>query len=127
MPLLRIGRCALFFVIAAGLFTGCGPKSIKPPSPLSEAEIPGALEKAFAKGVPELKDSANQIVAAVQAKDYSKAFNTLQSLSGREGLSNEQIEIINRALLTVRGLLQTAEAQGDQKAAQTIQLYHTKK
>lgn len=127
MKLLRIDYCVLFFVIAAGLLTGCGPKNIKPPSPMSEGEIPGAFEKAFAKAVPELKDSANQIVAAIQAKDYSKAFNNLQSVSGREGLSNEQIEVINRALLTVRGLLQTAQAQGDQKAAETIQLYQSKK
>ena len=128
MRLPAIGRATSLLLFTLGLVVvGCGPGSSTPPAPLAEAEIPAAFEKAFAKAKPELKELSTQVVTAVQAKDYSKAFNSLQSVAGRPDMNKEQISVITRALITVSGLLQTAQAQGDQKAAQTLQLYHSQK
>jgi len=126
MMLLRIGLSTIALVLALGFAAGCD-RSSTPPAPLAAADFSAAFDKAFMKAKPEAKDLSNQLVAAVQAKDYSKAFATVQSLGVREDLSKDQISLITRASITVNSLLQSAMAQGDQKAAETIKLYHSTK
>lgn len=116
---------AYLFVLALGV--GCN-RSVPPPTPLTEQELPGAIEKAFSTvKQPEAKDLATQVVSSFQAKDYSKAFWAIQALSAVQGLSKEQANVAARASLTINSLLQTAQAQGDAKAAQTIQRYRETK
>ena len=122
----RLKINGLFFLLPLLLALGCDHSSA-PPAPLAVEEIPGAFEKAFAKAKPEAKDLANQIVAAVKAKDYSKAFLDLQALTALPALSKEQITVASSTLLTVNTLLQDAQAQGDAKAAETIKVYRSTK
>lgn len=110
----------LLFALAAG--TGCDKTNV-PPAPLTAEEMPTAFEKAFAKAKPEAKELANQVVAAVQAKDYPKAFQAVQALGGMPSLTKQQISVASSAMITVNTLLQEAQAQGDAKATQAIQ-YH---
>ena len=111
----------LLLVMVLGL--GCS-RTVPPPTPFTEQELPGEIEKAFATAKqPEAKDLATQVVAAIQAKDYSKAHYAIQALAGVQGISKEQIQVATRASLTVSSLLESARAQGDTKAAQTIKSY----
>ena len=119
-------RCFSIAFLLLGLGLGCD-RSSTPPTPLPAAEFSAVFDKAFSKAKPEVKEFANQLVAAVQAQDYSKAFNGLQSLAGREDLNKEQVSIISRASMTINTLLQSAQAQGDQKATETIKNYHSTK
>jgi hypothetical protein len=119
-------------VTGLGLFVsllfgpGCDRTSSSP-TPLSAEEMPAAFAKAFSQAKPEVKEVADQVVAAVQAQDYSKAFNGLQSLVGRPNLSKDQVSVTTRGLLTVNTLLQAAQAKGDAKAAETIRVYNKNK
>ena len=117
---------ALPVVLGLALGVGCN-RSVPPPTPLPVQEIPAALQKAFEKAKPDLKDLANQVVAAVQAQDYSKAFLTIQNLASRPDLTKDQVSVTSRATLTVNSLLQAAETKGDKKAAQTLKGYRTDK
>ena len=101
---------------------GC-KKEVPPPTVLPVDQFAATFDKAFAGAKAETKDLATQIVAAVQAQDYSKAFAQLQSLTSVPGLTKDQRNVLARALLTVNDLLAAAQSQGDQKAAQTIQTY----
>jgi hypothetical protein len=85
------------------------------------------FNKAFAGAKAETKDLAAQVVTAVQAQDYSKAFAQLQSLTSAPGLTKGQQSVLARALLTVNELLAAAQSQGDQKATQTLQIYQKNK
>jgi hypothetical protein len=115
---------ALLFVLTLG--AGCN-RTTPPPTPLSAEELPAALEKAFSKAQSDTKDLANQIVAAVQAQDYSKAFLVVQTLGNLPGLTKEQQSIVSRATLTVNSLLQAAQSKGDANAAETLKTYHSDK
>jgi hypothetical protein len=117
---------ALAFLFALAVTVGCN-RPAPPPTPLSEQEVPAALEKAFTKARPELKDLAGQVTAAVQAKEYAKAFQSIQDLAKRPSLSKEQMSVTARASLTINSLLQTAETKGDVKAAQTLKSYRRDK
>ena len=126
MTLLRLKTLAFAVLLPLLFGLGCD-RSSAPPAPLSAAEMPAAFNKAFTKAKPEVKGVADQIVAAVQAQDYSTAFNALTSIVGNGSLTKEQSQVISRALLTVNNLLQEAQAKGDTKAAETIKTYHSTK
>lgn len=115
---------ALLLPLLFGL--GCD-RSSAPPTALAVEEFPAAFEKAFAKAKPETKALANQIVTGVQAKDYSKAFLALQSLLAEATLSKQQMGVASGALLTVNSLLEAAKAGGNEKAAETINIYRSTK
>lgn len=116
--------CALGLALVAA--PGCKRHS-PPPTALPAAELPAALENAFVKAPAEVKELASQTVSAVQSQDYAKAFQTLQTLSARPGLTKEQLNVTSRAMLTVTELLQAAQTKGDAKAAQTLKNYRLDK
>lgn len=123
-PGIKALTCGLAFLLIA--VVGCNRPS-PPPTALTLEELPAALGKAFSKAKPEVKDLAGQVVTSVQAQDYSKAFLTLQSLASRPGLTKEQLSVSGRATLTLNDLMQSAQTQGDQKAAQTLKAYRLDK
>ena len=114
----------LLLALACG--TGCN-RSVPPPTPLTAEELPTVMQQAFNEASSDVKQVAEQVIAAVQAQDYSKAFTGLQNLSALPGLTKEQSTVASRATLTVNSLLQAAQAKGDQKAAQTINTYRKDK
>ena len=115
---------ALLSLIICSL--GCEPKASMP-APLPVAELPGALEKAFRVAPAEAKDLAGQVVALVRAQDYPKAHPQLMALAATPKLTREQVDVTARGLITLNELLQAAQAQGDQKAAETLQTYRINK
>lgn len=108
---------AWVFVLACGV--GCGRTDTPPPT-LSAEELPAALEKAFVKAKPEVKELAGAIAGSARNRDYPGAYVGLQTLSAKPGLKKEQQQVLASALVTVNGLLQTAQSQGDPKAAQML-------
>ena len=115
---------ALLLLVITGL--GCR-KHTPPPVPLQLHEFASTFNPAFARAKTETKDLAAQIVTAVQAQDYSTAFAQLQTLTSAPSLTKDQKNVLARGLLTVNELLAAAQSQGDQKAAQTLQIYQKNK
>ena len=126
MTHLNLKEVALALLVFVTLGLGCN-RSSPPPTPLSVEEMPAALTKAFSKAKPDAKDLANQVVASVQAQDYSKAFQVIQNLASQPGLTKEQGSVTTRATLTVNSLLQAAQTKGDPQAAQTLKTYRRDK
>ena len=108
----------LLLVLLAG--SGCDRAS-KPLPPLPLDQLPAALEKAFTKAEAETKDLAGSVVASVRSQDYAKAYLSLQTLLGKPNLSREQKDVTARGMITVHIALETAQANGDAAAAQTLQ------
>jgi len=115
---------ALLLLLISGL--GC-KKDVPSPTVLPVDQFAATFNKAFAGAKAEVKDLAAQIVTAVEAQDYSRTFAQLQALTSSSGLTKDQRSVLARALLTVNDLLAAAQSQGDQKAAQTIQIYQKNK
>jgi hypothetical protein len=119
-PTTKLFALALLLPWMFGL--GCS-RNVAPPEPLPVEQLPAAFQQAFDKAQPQAKELADQVVAAVQAKDYAKALSGVQLLVSLPGLTKEQSQVTSRSLLTVNGLLQSAQAQGDPAAAQTLKVY----
>jgi hypothetical protein len=103
---------------------GCG-KEAGPPPPLAVEQIPAEMQKAFNNSAPEARDAMSRLVSALQNKDYPAAYQEIQTLCVLPGESKEQRALAARAQLTITGLLQTAQAQGDEKAADALRLRQT--
>ena len=110
----------LLLFVGLGLFSAACHRSSEPPPPLAIEELPGVFEKAFSKGKADPQAAASEIVAAVQAKDYAKAYAGLQALLGQASLTAEQRRATARGLLAVSRALQAAQAGGDAAAAETL-------
>jgi hypothetical protein len=126
MKLLYAARIAFALLLLSIPGLGCR-KNTPPPVPLQVNEFATTFNLAFAKANAETKDLTAQIVTAVQAQDYSTAFTQLQILTSAPSLTKDQQNVLARALLAVNELLAAAQSQGDQKAAQTIQIYQKNK
>ena len=111
---------SLFLALGLILISAACRQSSAPPPPMAIEELPGVFEKAFSKAKPDTKASASEIVAAVQDKDYTKAYAALQSLLGQSSLTSEQRSATARGLLAVNGALQAAQASGDAAAAESL-------
>lgn len=115
---------AMLLVLAVGL--GCN-RTTPPPTPLTSEELPGVLEKTFGTAKPQAKELAALVVTSVKGRDFAKAFSTIQALTAEPGLTKEQVNIAARAMITISGMLQEAQAQGDAKAAAAINHYRETK
>ncbi len=116
-------RCAtnIWLTFALLILGLCGCDKSTQPLPLLAAEqIPTELQKAFRKAKPELNNVVAQINSELQSKDYASAYQGLQFLTSVPDITEEQRTLAARALLSINGLLQTAQAQGDQKAAEVL-------
>jgi hypothetical protein len=98
-----------------------------PPPPLAAEQIPSEFAAGYKDAKPELKDLADQVLKALEAKDYPAAHQAVQNLAMSPAANKAQQILAARALITVTGLLQTAQAQGDEKAAAALKLYQSTK
>lgn len=126
MNLSCLKRMCLALGLAAWTVCGCN-RHAGPPPPLAAEEIPAAMEQAFRQAAPEIKEAAGQIVSAVQSKDYPKASTLAQTLAERPDLTSDQRLLVARAMLALNGLLQSAQAQGDENAAAALKFHQMTK
>jgi len=108
-------------IVAALGAAGCD-KDPGPPPPLAVEAIPFEMQKSFDHAEPEVKATVSRLNAALQSKDFPTAYQEIQILSNMAGETKEQRTLAARALLTLTGLLQTAQAQGDENAAAALKL-----
>ena len=115
-------------LLLLGVLTAFGCSRNAPPlAALAEDQVPTAIQTAFAKAKPDIKAQADEVLAALQAKDYSKAYMGLQNLASMTNLDKEQQKVAAQAALTVNGMLQNAQTQGDTKAAEALKTYRVNK
>ncbi|MEO6036386.1 MAG: hypothetical protein ABIQ35_14125 [Verrucomicrobiota bacterium] len=126
MKIYKIKALLLALIVPLFFISGCDSGN-EVPVPLPLNELAATMDKAFSKAKTGTKSLATQVVSAVQAKDYSKAFLDLQALIGAPDLTKQQANVAGRALLTVNSLMQTAETQGDAKSAETMRIYRQNK
>ncbi|HEV7926844.1 MAG TPA: hypothetical protein VGR14_15905 [Verrucomicrobiae bacterium] len=116
-----INTLCLFSGMALLGLVGCG-KDPGPPPPLAVEQIPAEMQKAFNNAVPEAKETVGRLISTLQSKDYPAAFQEVQALCNLPGETKEQRALAARALLSITGLLQTAQDQGDEKAAAALRM-----
>jgi hypothetical protein len=114
---------AIFLVAGLAVLgpAGCG-KDPGPPPPLAAEQIPNEMQKVFNNAGPEAKDTAGRLSAALQSKDYPVAYQEVQVLCTLPDETREQRALAARTLLTITGLLQTAQDQGDERAAVALRV-----
>lgn len=115
---------ALLSVLTLG--SGCD-KSSAPPAPIAVGDLGPALDKAFIKATGEIKTLADQVSAELKTPDYPKAYFDMQALSGKTGLTKDQVTIVSRGMLCLNETLQAAQSSGDQKAAEVLRVHQMTK
>lgn len=104
------------------LVIGCGGGG-RPPKPLSHDEIGPAVQRVFQDAQDDLRAGANDLVAALEAGEDSRAFLLLQSLLNRAELTAEQRDVVSRSMISIGARLNEAADAGDAGATQLLE-YH---
>ena len=123
-------RAQLSLLIIAGLAASLLPAchhDAGPPPPLPAEQIASEFEKGFKDAKQEVKDLAKKVLDALAAKDYPAAYQATQELSASPAATKDQQTLASRAFLTITGLLQTAQDQGDEKATTALKTYRSTK
>jgi hypothetical protein len=119
---LRYGQFLLILCSLLILVGGCS-KDPSPPPPLAADRISPELERVYKAAKAETKDLVTKVSTGLQSKDYATSYDAVQALIALPDLTKEQRALSVRAMLTIYGLLQDAQAQGDEKAAAALR-YH---
>lgn len=121
---MRMGASLLLGCVVCGAL-GCGGG--KEPEVMAVEEVPAAVENAFKDASDEVKQSVEEVVSAVKGKDESKALLDLQEVFARPDLSPAQREAANQSMISLNQKLRAAAEQGDQRAAQALEVYRARK
>jgi hypothetical protein len=111
-----LGVCLLLSFAAA---SGCG-KPPAPPTPLALEQIPSEMQKVFVTAKAPIKSAVEEIKGALEKKDYPGAYQRVQALCELPELGQDQRMVLTRTSLTLVGLLQTAQTQGDPEATKML-------
>ena len=124
ISIVRTISCTGLLLLMALL--GCS-RDDKPPPPLAVEQIPVELDKAFKSGPQQARDLVAKVTASLQKKDFPAAYDAVHALSSLPDASRDQRALASRAELSVYGLLQTAQAQGDENAAAAVRFLKSTK
>jgi len=94
----------------------CGCSKSEAPPPIDVGQIPTALQDAFKGAKEPLAGLVNDLIAAVEARDWPKASVAVQALSGAASLGEKQRETVARCLISINAQVGEAAAGGNAQA-----------
>ena len=106
-------------LFASLLLVGCKPGNTAP-TPLPAEQIPAAMRQAFAPAPPAARQLVEEMLASLQATNYSAAYHGAEAVCATAGITREQLLVTSRAMLALNDLLKQASAQGDSTASEFI-------
>ena len=120
----RFQKALVSLLVASAIFSfSACHHDTSPPTPLVADQIPAELLRAYAKAKPDVMQIVTEINSSLQAKDYPTAFHSVELLCNVPVATKDERMTAVRAMLTINGLLQTAQAQGDPKATEALARY----
>lgn len=122
----RLGVLQIAALLALAILNACH-QSDAPLPPLPADQIAAEFGKGFNNAKQDVKDAADHVLKALAAKDYPAAFQAVQELCSVGDATKAQQTLAARALVTIQGLLQSAQAQGDEKATAALKQYQSTK
>jgi hypothetical protein len=108
------------------VLTGCGDNT-EPPPPISTEQITGAAPDVFNGAPAELRQLAADAVAAINGQDFPTAWDKLQELNAREGLTDAQKDFVAQGIASVGAEVQKAEQAGDEAAQKALEFHRANK
>jgi hypothetical protein len=123
----RLTAFAFAALLTLTILTGCRREEAPLP-PLPADQIAAEFGKAFGNARQSVKVLSDRVLKGLADKDYPAAFAAVQELSIQlVDAPRAQQTLAARAMVTINGLLQTAQSQGDEKATAALKQYQGSK
>lgn len=121
-PLLR----SLAVVVLSLALAGC-EKPAAQPKEISSAQIVGSAPEVF-KGAPqEVQQLASDVVEAINKQEFTTAWDKLQELNTKPGLTDAQKEFVAESISSVGAEVQKAEGSGNEAAQKALEFHRANK
>ena len=118
-------ECLLPLLVLVLTLTGCGKKgSRQSAQELKQAFQVGASEAAAtsANGLPSVKVQVDQVLTAIDRKDYLGAVAGLEALKARPNLTDQQYQAMANTMGKLQGQLAQEIANGNENARKAGEL-----
>lgn len=116
----------LALAVLALTAAGCG-RDAKLPEAISTQQVAAGVPEAFKGAKPEVQTLVSEIVDAIGKQDYPAAWDKLQTLNARPGLTDAQKEFVASSIASVGAEVNKAEESGNEAAQQALQFHRANK
>ena len=117
---------ALASALATAAISGCD-QGARQPKTLTPTEVSGGAPAAFKDAPPAVKQLALEIADAITKQDFTTAWERLQSLNARPGLTDAQKEFVASGIASVGAEMQKAETTGNEAAQEALRIHRANK
>ncbi len=118
---------SIIAVLPGLLCCSCGKNTASAPAPLSDDQIPSAISQVFVSSDKVTQDEATQYISDEKNHNFAAAFEEIQHLTHKPGLTPDQRSVLAGAFRTTSQETQDAAAKGDAQADQAIRSYSATK
>lgn len=116
----------LALALASAAFSGC-EKEARQPKALSTAEVSSGAPAAFKDAPAAVKQLAADIAEAIAKQDFTSAWDKLQTLNARPGLTDAQKEFVASGIASVGAEMQKSESTGNEAAQEALRVHRANK
>lgn len=117
---------ALLLAAACVAFGACSREGAAPKA-ISTQEVSGNVPEVFKGAPPAVRQLAAEVVDAIGKQDYAAAWEKLQTLNARPGLTDAQKEFVASSIASVGAEVQKAEATGNEAAQEAMKIHRANK
>lgn len=116
----------LALATALAVTTGCGPGAGLPKE-ISAQEVESNVTAIFQSAPAETRKLAEEVADAIQKQDFTTAWDKLQALGEKTGLTDAQKAFVASSTASVGAEVNKAGAAGDEKAQEAIEFHRANK
>ncbi len=117
---------AVALALAIPTISGCD-REARQPKALTTTEVSGGAPAAFKDAPPAVKQLVTELSDAIAKQDFTTAWERLQTLNARPGLTDAQKEFVASGITSVGAEMQKAETTGNEAAQETLRIHRANK
>lgn len=116
---------ALLAALGLALLTGCSKE--QPLPEIDTAQIVAGAPEAFQGAPADVQKLAAEVAEAINAQDFTTAWERLQTLNGTPNLTEAQKEFVASSIATVGAEVNKAEESGNEAAQEALRIHRANK
>ncbi len=110
----------------APLAGGCGRGS-DAPAAISTDQVSSGVPEMFRSAPAEVRQLATEAAEAIKSQDFTVAWDKLQALNSRTGLTDDQKAFVAQGIASVGAEMQKSEEAGNEAAQQALKFHRANK
>ncbi len=118
---------ALLAVVVLTLLTSGCDRGSKAPELISTDQVSSGVPEMFKSAPTEVRQLATEAAEAIKSQEFAVAWEKLQALNSRTGLTDDQKAFVAQSISSVGAEMQKSEESGNEAAEQALKFHRANK